>query len=186
MPSHSSYPFPAGPYGPWFMNVSGSDSYFNIVDPTTPPEFGYSDSYVTQTFVRSALGVGNTTYNDGNLQVEISLAGDIFFSQKPNIGMLLDAGYKVLIYNGVLDIICGAPLTDLYVPTIPWSGAPDYASSPRAIWREPGTGYLAGWARQAGNLTRVTVRSAGHIAPFDQPFRTQDMITRFIEGAAWD
>ena len=35
--------------------------------------------------------------------------------------------------------------------------------------------------RSGGNLTYAVIRAAGHIAPYDQPERTLDMITRFIE-----
>ena len=44
----------------------------------------------------------------------------------------------------------------------------------RAIWR-------GRYVRSGGNLTYAMIRAAGHIAPYDQPERTLDMITRFIE-----
>jgi vitellogenic carboxypeptidase-like protein len=139
-----------------------------------------------QPFVRAALGVGSIPYQDGNTQVEISLGGDVMFSQKDNLAFLLSSGIKVLLYNGALDIICGAPLTDAYIPTVQWPGAAAFAAAPRAIWHEPATGNVAGWASEGGGLTRVVIKGAGHIAPYDQPGRTQDMITRFISGGAWN
>ena len=97
--------------GSWFMNVTGLSNYFNVaID--TPPDFSYYSTFVTSPAVRAALGVGNITYNDGNLAVEIALEGDVLYSQKPRVEALLQNGVKVLIYNGALDLICGAPLTE--------------------------------------------------------------------------
>ena len=39
--------------------------------------------------------------------------------------------YKVLLYNGQLDLIVGVPLTELYIPTIQWSGAAAFAKAQR-------------------------------------------------------
>ena len=97
------------PGGAWFTNVTGLTNYFNIaID--TPPDFGYFAPWVTSSEVRTALGVGNRPYSDGNLAVELALKGDVMYSQKPRLEALLTGGLKVLVYNGALDLICGAPL----------------------------------------------------------------------------
>jgi vitellogenic carboxypeptidase-like protein len=173
--------------GAWFTNVTGLTNYFNIAS-ELPPDFNYFTSYVTSAAVRAAIGVGNAKYNDGNLAVELALVGDVLFSQKPRVEALLQAGKKVLIYNGALDIICGAPLTERYLPLLEWQGAAAWAQSQRALWHDknfPG-GAISGYSRAAQNLLQVVIRGAGHMAPFDQPYRSLDMISRFVDGRDFD
>ena len=81
------------PGGAWFTNVTGLTNYFNVAT-ETPPEFGFFVSYVTSPAVRTAIGVGNAKYNDGNLAVELALVGDVMFSQKPRVEALLQGARK--------------------------------------------------------------------------------------------
>jgi len=159
-------------------------NYFNIATETSP-EFGYYSQYVTSDAVRTAIGVGSNTYNDGNLQVELALKGDVMFSQKPRLEAILQAGKKVLIYNGALDLICGAPLTERYVPLLNWSGNTAWNASPKVLWHDidyPGNSTISGYSRSYQNLNQVVIRGAGHMAPFDAPSRSLDLITRFINN----
>lgn len=41
---------------------------------------------------------------------------------------------------------------------------------------------LAGYVKQAGNLTEVLVRNAGHMVPTDQPKWAWDLISRFTRN----
>lgn len=45
---------------------------------------------------------------------------------------------------------------------------------------------VAGYARSSANLVNVVMRGAGHMAPYDQPLRSLDLITRFVDGTAFD
>lgn len=174
------------PGGAWFTNVTGLTNYFNVAT-ETPPDFSYFTSYVTSAAVRAALGVGSIPYNDGNLTVEIALEADVLFTQKPRVEALLQNGFRVLIYNGALDLICGAPLTEKYVPLLSWPGNAAWNASPKIIWKDAGgAGTVAGYARTYANLVNVVMRGAGHMAPFDQPVRSLDLITRFVNGQTFD
>ena len=80
--------------------------------------------------VRKAIHVGNRTYNDGST-VEKHLVQDVMKSVKPWIEALLSDGrYRVMIYNGQLDIIIGWPLTESFVSSMKWKGAKDYLGWP--------------------------------------------------------
>jgi len=103
-------------------------------------------------------------------------------SVKPWIAELMNNNYKVMIYNGQLDIIIASPLTASFVDSIDWNGANDLAGAKRIIWKNPSTGDPAGYVRQVNNFTHVLVRNAGHILPFDQPENAYDMIDRFINN----
>ena len=136
--------------------------------------------------MRAAIGVGSQPFADGNLAVELALVGDVMYSQAPRLEALLDARLKVVIYNGALDLICGAPLTERYLPRLDWRGAADWRAARRVQWHDAAGGTVAGYARGAANLLQVVMRGAGHMAPFDQPARALDLITRFVEGRAFD
>ena len=175
------------PGGAWFTNVTGLTNYFNVAS-ETPAEFGYFAAYVQTPAVRAAIGVGAHPFNDGNVAVEVALIGDVLFSQKPRVEALLQSGFKVLIYNGALDLICGAPLTERYLPLLEWQGSDAWPQTRRTLWHDldyPG-GAIAGYARGTANLLQVVIRGAGHMAPFDQATRTKDMISRFIDGRDFD
>lgn len=111
--------------------------------------------------------------------VETKLENDIMKSVKPWIAELME-NYKVMIYNGQLDIIIAYPLTISFVNSIPWSGANDLSSTERIIWKSLKNGNPAGYVRRVKNFTEVLVRNAGHILPYDQPDNALDMIDRFI------
>ena len=134
--------------------------------------------------MRAALNIGSRPYVPSNLAVELALKGDVMFSQKMNLEALLSSGlYKVLIYNGALDLICGAPLTERYVPLLAWPGQAGWNASPKTIWWDTALpGAVSGYSRSFGNLNHVIMRGAGHMCPFDQPARSLDLITRFVQG----
>ena len=43
-----------------------------------------------------------------------------------------------------------------------------------------GTGQVAGWSREGGNLTQLVIANAGHMAPADAPLACLDMLRRFL------
>lgn len=65
--------------------------------------------------VREALHVGNNTWHGTDDLVYAGLYADITRSVRPWLETLLD-NYRVLIYNGQLDIIVGYALTEGYLP----------------------------------------------------------------------
>lgn len=151
--------------------MTGLTNYFNVaVD--TPPDFSYPAAYVNTPAVRAALGVGSAPFNDGNLAVELALKGDVMFSQKPRLEALLNAGVRALVYNGALDLICGAPLTLRYVDLLAYPDAAAFRAAPKVIWHDvDAVGTVAGYARAAGALTNVVMRGAGHMAVRPAPRR---------------
>ncbi|CAN7997625.1 unnamed protein product, partial [Ixodes pacificus] len=164
----------------YFKNVTGLDFYYNFLLSKEPKQLGYYNAFVQTALVRKAIHVGKLTFNDGDA-VEAHLLEDIMKSVKPWLTVLME-NYKVMIYNGQLDIIIAYPLTANMISTISWSGAKAFENAPRKIWLTPSGEDVAGYVRQVGNFTEVLVRNAGHLLPFDQPEVALDMITKFIEG----
>lgn len=169
------------PQLPYFKQMSGLSDYYNFLRTVEPEEYNYYAPFLADPAVRLAIHVGNLTYNDGTA-VEMHLVNDIMASVKPWIAVLMD-NYKVMIYNGQLDIIIAVPLTEAWLRTVPWSGQDDYKTAKRFVWKvHPDDVEVAGWVRQVRNLYQVIVRDAGHILPHDQPIFGYDMIQRFVEN----
>lgn len=162
----------------YFTNATGFHFYFNYLKNENTDKDLWA-AYIQRDYVRKAIHVGNNTFNIENSKVENNLKEDIMQSVAPWISALLSK-YRVLIYNGQLDIIVAYPLTINYLKQLQFSGADKYKDAPRCIWRVGDD--LAGYAKVAGNLTEVLVRDAGHMVPGDQPKWALDLITRFVSN----
>lgn len=162
-----------------FKNVTGFTNYFNFLYPVEPSmEMVYMGKYIQRDDVRAAIHVGNATFHNSP-DVETNLKEDIMQSVAPWISELLN-NYRVLIYNGQLDIIVAYPLTLNYLQNLNFSAADEYKTAQRYQWYVGED--LAGYVKQAGNLTEVLVRFAGHMVPRDQPKWAFDLISRFTRN----
>ena len=152
-----------------------------MLNTNAPASFGYYSSYLNQPAVRKMLHVGNRKFPSDPGQCEMHLLSDFMVSFEDALTLLL-SNVRVLLYSGQLDIIIGAATTERFLADIQWPGAAAFAHVERSVWRlTPADPEVAGYVRSGGNLTYAVIRAAGHIAPYDQPERTLDMITRFIE-----
>ncbi|KAE8573190.1 venom serine carboxypeptidase-like [Halyomorpha halys] len=137
---------------------------------------GYYTEYLELDVVRRSIHIGNRVYNNGS-EVQRYLQNDIMHSVKPWIEVLLD-NYRVMFYNGQLDIIVAYPLTINFLSKLNWSGSNYYKTAPRKEWKVGRE--LAGFYKKAKGLIEVLVRKAGHMVAQDQPEWALDLISRFI------
>ncbi|XP_054847402.1 probable serine carboxypeptidase CPVL [Eublepharis macularius] len=166
------------------QNVTGCSNYFNFLQCQEPADQEYFGELLSLPEVRKSIHVGNLTFHDGSL-VEKHLLEDVMKTIKPWLAILMD-NYRVLLYNGQLDIIVAAPLTERFLPTVPWAKVDEYKNAERVVWKiHPADPDVAGYVRQAGEFYQVIVRGGGHILPYDQPERSLDMIDRFISNKGW-
>ena len=91
--------------------------------------------------------------------------------------------YKVLFYNGQVDIIVAYPLTENFLSTLEYKFTDEYKNSSRVIWKVGNE--IAGYATTYANMTQLVVRNAGHLVPHDQPKWAYDMIHRFVFGKSF-
>nr|XP_023012514.1 venom serine carboxypeptidase-like [Leptinotarsa decemlineata] len=162
-----------------FKNATGFDNYFNYLQPKgSPNDDIYLGQFLQRGEVRKAIHTGNLTYNNGEL-VEQNLINDVMKPITPWVSEILSK-YRVLIYNGQLDIIVAYPNTVKYLQKLKFSGASKYKTAKRTKWYVGDD--LAGYAKTAGNLTEVIVRNSGHMVPVDQPKWALDLITKFTRN----
>ncbi len=167
-----------------FTTKSQLNFYYNYLLQEQPVEFSYHLPLLQRAEVRKAIHVGNLTYDGISEPVHQHLSDDMTKSVKSRVERLLDRGYKVMIYNGQLDVVIPYALTEQFLSGLEWSGAEEYANATRLVWRVGPTD-VAGYAREVGEFRQVMVRNAGHILPFDQPKWAFDMILRFIRGKSF-
>ncbi|XP_055467850.1 probable serine carboxypeptidase CPVL [Psammomys obesus] len=169
----------------YFQNVTGCTNYYNILQCTEPEDQGYYGKFLSLPQVRQAIHVGNRTFSDG-AEVEKYLREDTVQSVKPWLAEIMN-NYKVLLYNGQLDIIVAAALTERSLMAMEWNGSKEYKQAQKKIWKIfTSDNEVAGYVRQADKFHQVIVRGGGHILPYDQPLRSFDLINRFIFDRGWE
>lgn len=126
---------------------------------------------------RKALHVGDTVFGDKGAAT--ALEEDIPQSIAPWLEELLEH-YRVLIYTGQLDVICGYPMALDYLKQLNYTGASELDASSRLLWYVDSD--VAGYVRTGGNLVELMVRDAGHMVPKDQPKWAYDMLYRFVRN----
>ncbi|XP_064401449.1 probable serine carboxypeptidase CPVL isoform X2 [Halichondria panicea] len=165
------------PYPTYLYNITGSTNYYNILRTSSPPDFNYYVPFINTTDIRRAIHVGSLSYGSHAEDVEMALGNDIMDTVRDWLSVLMD-NYKVLLYNGQLDIIVGVPLTESMLQVLQWSGRDAYLKADRQVWKIGDD--VAGYVRTVNKFMQVVVRGGGHILPFDQPERALNLIQNFV------
>lgn len=172
------------PYKTLLFNATGFSFYFNYLYNTDNEPYGDMNSFLESPQVRKAIHVGNLTYHT-DTKVEMIIKDDMMQSVAPWVSVLVD-NYRVLFYNGQLDIIVAYPLTLNFLKHLDWCGAEEFKTAKRTLWTVDGE--LAGYSKLVapsgcrGSITEVLVRNAGHMVPQDQPVWAMDLITKFTRN----
>ncbi|CAL7950491.1 unnamed protein product [Xylocopa violacea] len=162
-----------------FKNLTGFDYYFNYLHTQDTNDSDYMVEWLQRADIRKAIHVGNCTFHVEAKEVEEHLKADVMQSLAVLIADLTQH-YRVLLYNGQLDIIVAYPLTENYMQKLKWAGAEKYKTAKRKKWFVGNE--LAGYSKTVDNFTEVLVRNAGHMVPSDQPKWAFDLITRFTHN----
>jgi len=166
------------PYPTLFYNATGFKFYFNYLHTKDDSPYGDLNEYLSKDVLRRHIHVGELPFNTDS-KVETFLRNDVMQSVKPWIEVLLE-NYKVLIYNGQLDIIVPYPLTVNFLSTLKWSGSNSYKIAVRKPWHVGGE--IAGYTKTVKTFTEALVRDAGHMVPGDQPLWALELLTNFINN----
>lgn len=140
-----------------FKNWTGFEMYYNFLQAELPDTSILGD-FLQKSETRRAIHVGNTSFVDDNVIVELKLKSDVMRSIVDWVVELL-AHYPIVVYHGQLDIICAYPMAENYFKNLKFNGADAYKTANRMIWRVDNE--IAGYVKHAGNLTEILVRNAG-------------------------
>ncbi|GFX54304.1 probable serine carboxypeptidase CPVL [Trichonephila clavipes] len=162
----------------YLLQFSGYDYTYFLLDTKTPQDMTYYRDYIRLPEFRKAVHVGNLTFHTSK-KVRDYLLKDFMLSVKPQLIEIMN-NYKVLIYNGQLDLTL--PYTPMveFLQSVEWKRSKEYKEAERKIWRLCGTDEVAGYVHNVGDFYHVLIRSSGHMAPHEQPVYALDLITRFV------
>lgn len=162
-----------------FKNLTGFNYYFDYSFINSPNnDDGNLFDFLNQEAIRKAIHVGNLTFNSGE-EAEENLVEDVMDTVAPWISELL-RDIRVVFFNGQLDIIVAYPLTVNFLQNLKFSSDQEYKTAPRNIWYHGDD--IAGYVKEAGNLTEVLIRNAGHMVPGDQPEWALHLISKFTRN----
>jgi carboxypeptidase C (cathepsin A) len=87
----------------------------------------------------------------------------------------------LMFFNGNLDFTISTIGVENWLYKLNWSGQGNYQIANRTIWRyDPSDPFaVAGYVKQSGLLTFVSVANAGHSVCQDQQLRSREVIARF-------
>jgi vitellogenic carboxypeptidase-like protein len=166
----------------FYTEKTGLKDVYNYLLTNEEPDFDYYVPWVTASDNRRKIHVGNLRYNDGAL-VGSALVNDIMQSIVGKVAVIANNDYKVLIYNGLLDIIISSSLTMDWVDKLEWKYANELRAAERKIWKvKDDDPEVAGYIKQAHSFFLATVRNAGHMVPSEQPRAAFDLIDRFVSA----
>uniref|UniRef100_A0A023GNB7 Carboxypeptidase n=1 Tax=Amblyomma triste TaxID=251400 RepID=A0A023GNB7_AMBTT len=167
-----------------FKNATGFDYYYNYLITEDPPGMYAYKQFVQRPEIRRALHVGQQGFSTSRTKVATYFAADIMRSAVPQFTVVLENGYKVLVYSGPLDICVPTTHTERFLSQVAWSHADRWDLESRNIWRSSDGKELYGYKKTVANLNFVVVRNGGHVLPFDQPKPMFELITSFIDETA--
>nr|CAD7431631.1 unnamed protein product [Timema monikensis] len=164
-------------------SVSGV-SVYGYVDVEMPRDGTMEQGNITQFLeradVRTALHVGDASFDEANYVAMDTMLEELMVSARPKVEELLNNGYRVVFFNGELDIIVGYPLIVNLCRSLEFTSREEYLSAERHKWFVDGE--LAGFVKKGGNLTEIMVRGAGHNVPLYVPKQAFDLIYRITRN----
>ena len=176
-----AYDLFGGLFDEFFSNSTGLNDVYNYLLTDGPEEFDYYVPWVTASAHRQQIHVGNLTYNGGD-RVRVGLANDVMQTIVAKVSVIAD-NYKVLIYNGLLDVIIASSVTMDWLDKLDWQFATDLRSAERVVWKvHPDDKEVAGYLKRTHSFFVAWVRNAGHMVPADQPRAAFDLIDRFVSA----
>ena len=164
----------------FYANATGLHDVYNYILTEGESDLGYYVPWVTASDNRRKIHVGNLTYNGGG-DVGDALANDVMQSIVNKVAVIANSNYKILIYNGLLDIIIASSLTMNWIDKFEWQYANELRTAERKVWKvKDDDKEVAGYIKQAHSFYVAWVRNAGHMVPAEQPRAAFDLIDRFI------
>ncbi|KAF7288073.1 hypothetical protein GWI33_000127 [Rhynchophorus ferrugineus] len=160
-----------------YHRATGLSNIYNYIDDSDEPS--YYGKFLRLEEVRQALHVGSVEFGSQSDLVYDYLWDDITVSVAPWISELLSY-YRILIFNGQLDIVVGYALTANYLQKLNFSSVAEYKTADRYVWEV--NDRVAGYVKTAGNLTEVLVRDASHMVPVEQPDAAYDLLYKFVRN----
>ncbi|KAI9334206.1 Alpha/Beta hydrolase protein, partial [Zopfochytrium polystomum] len=157
-------------------------------DPGATNEWAALDALLAGRGARAALHVpelegcgGTPRRQTASAAVMRHLAGDAMKSAAGAVARVLRrGGVRVLLYQAQFDLRDGVMGSNAWIAGLQWDGREGFAAAERRVWRLHGRGEVVGFVTEYGQLRRVELLRAGHLAPLDAPVAAREMIEDFL------
>jgi len=147
--------------------------------------FSLIPAYLAQPEVIQELGVEGHKWRECNrlTDLELVLAGDWMLNYANDLPLLLEAGHRILVYEGEFDFMCNWLGAYAWVEELNWFGSVDFQNAVNTTWTVNEED--AGSFKTADGLTFLKVKNAGHMVPMNQPANALAMITSFFKNESF-
>ncbi|XP_077563808.1 venom serine carboxypeptidase-like isoform X2 [Haemaphysalis longicornis] len=166
----------------FFKNITGFEYVYNYLHNKVPKDVRNYHHFVAMPAVRRAIHVGQRNFSIAREAAFTNFFEDFMRSAVPQLTILLENGYRVLVYSGQLDIAVPTTNTENFLSKMSWSGAGRWARAPQHQWRSADGHILYGYKKTVDNLHFVVVRNSGHLVPYDTPQAAFSLITAFVDA----
>jgi vitellogenic carboxypeptidase-like protein len=146
-----------------------------LVDKSKESELSFID-FVQTPEIRSALHVGNLSYDFESASVVEKFELDFMGSMKHLVQDLLNQNIPILMITGQMDTTLPHRGVQNMISKLDWKRRSEYEASERKVWKVEDR--VAGFERSGGGLTSVLVRNAGHGLIGDQKVWIVNMLNR--------
>jgi len=121
--------------------------------------------------VKTALRIPSArSFGKQSRQVFSMNSGDFMKPVISTVDELLNLGYKVVVFNGQLDLIVDTIGTNVWVQKLNWSGLNAWNNAMRKPLYNQGKYPLTGaFVKEYKNFSYYWIMRAGHMVPHDQP-----------------
>jgi len=147
-----------------------------------PPGKAALGKYLNRADVRAAIHASSTPHK----WVEcadppyFALAKQDGKGATAELGAVLNAHVNVLVFVGQFDVICNHLGVERMLEHLDWSGRDDWLMADNFAFSVGGQ--PVGYVKANAHLGFMTVLSAGHMVPMDQPSVALEMMRRFVGG----
>ncbi|EPQ61308.1 serine carboxypeptidase [Gloeophyllum trabeum ATCC 11539] len=143
------------------------------------------EEYLAQPSLRAQLGVDpaittNHTTRSEAVGARFAASLDVLRTSHDYVAALLERRVRVLIYAGAYDWICNWVGNERWTRALAWSGQAEFAGQQLRDWEVGGA--VAGKTRSAQGFTFATIEGAGHMAPYDKPKESLELVNRWLAG----
>ncbi|CAD6203297.1 GSCOCG00009746001-RA-CDS [Cotesia congregata] len=161
--------------------LTGFKSYlFNYLDNQNSDDWDALVDWIQRPDVRAAIHVSyDTPFKIINPIILKYLQHEFMKSEADKIAALLPE-YRVIFYNGQLDMIIPYSSIETALLNLQWEGGDEFKKASRSVWWSGDE--LAGYVTKVWNLNFVLIRNAGHASGVYQPKWVLEMITQFTHN----
>uniref|UniRef100_A0A8D3BVA3 Carboxypeptidase n=1 Tax=Scophthalmus maximus TaxID=52904 RepID=A0A8D3BVA3_SCOMX len=137
--------------------------------------------YLNSPFVKAALHISPKALDWLICSLEVNMNyGRIYMDMRKQYLKLLSAlKYRVLVYNGDVDMACNFMGDEWFVESL----QQEVVVQRRPWFYDDDDGrQVGGFIKEFENMAFLTVKGSGHMVPSDKPIAAFAMFTRFIKG----